>query len=118
MVDGMDERHAGELLARLRRRHRLSQAQLAIRAGTSQAAISRIERGLESPTVDRLALLLQVMGEELTLDTRRMGPWADANDIADERAMTAEDRLEQGIALAEFVTALAASGEARAVDGR
>jgi transcriptional regulator with XRE-family HTH domain len=56
-----------QLLRDARRRHGLTQAQLAARARTSQAAISRIERGLVSPTVETLATLLDLMGEELTL---------------------------------------------------
>ena len=117
--DGMQHRHvtAGAMVAQLRRRHRLSQAQLAIRAGTSQAAISRIERGRESPTVNRLAALLQVMGETLTLAARPMQPWADANDLATERGMTADERLEQGVQLAEFATELAASGAQQDANG-
>ena len=46
---------AAELLRDARRRHGLTQRQLAARARTSQAAISRIERGLVSPTVGTLA---------------------------------------------------------------
>lgn len=108
----------GALVARVRQQHELTQAQLAVRAGTSQAAISRIERGLESPTVDRLAALLQVMGETLDLATEPMQPWADAADVARERAMTADERLAQGIQLAEFVTELAATGTRRDADDR
>lgn len=57
----------GQLLREVRRRHGLTQRQLAARARTSQAAISRIERGLVSPTVATLATLLDLMGEELEL---------------------------------------------------
>jgi transcriptional regulator with XRE-family HTH domain len=59
---------AGELLRETRRRHGLTQRQLAARARTSQAAISRIERGLVSPTVDMLARLLWMMNEQLVLE--------------------------------------------------
>jgi transcriptional regulator with XRE-family HTH domain len=59
---------AGELLRTVRRRHGLSQAQLAARARTSQAAISRIERGQVSPSVATLTTLLDLIGEELALD--------------------------------------------------
>ena len=38
-----------------------------MRAKTSQDAISRIERGVESPTLERLAHLLMVLGERLEL---------------------------------------------------
>ena len=57
----------GELLRDVRRRHGLTQRQLAARARTSQAAISRIERGLVSPSVATLGTLLDLMGEELVL---------------------------------------------------
>ena len=59
---------AATLLREVRRRHGLTQRQLAARARTSQAAISRIERGLVSPSVETLARLLDLMGEELRLD--------------------------------------------------
>lgn len=58
----------GELLRTVRRRHGLTQQQLAMRARTSQAAISRIERDLVSPSVATLATLLDLMGEKLVLD--------------------------------------------------
>ena len=57
----------GELLRAARRRHGLTQAQLAARARTSQAAISRIERDVVSPSIATLAQLLDLMGEELVL---------------------------------------------------
>jgi transcriptional regulator with XRE-family HTH domain len=57
----------GELLRAARRRHGLTQAQLAARARTSQAAISRIERDVVSPSVATLAQLLDLMGDELVL---------------------------------------------------
>src|SRR5947199_10150267 len=58
---------AGELLRDVRRRHGLTQKQLAARARTSQAAISRIERDQVSPSIDTLASLVDLMGEELEL---------------------------------------------------
>ena len=61
---------SGTLLAAVRRRHGLTQAQLAARARTSQAAISRIERGVVSPSVSTLAELLDLMGEELVLEAQ------------------------------------------------
>jgi transcriptional regulator with XRE-family HTH domain len=61
---------ASVLLREGRARQNISQRQLALRAGTSQDAISRIERGVESPTIERLGHLLMVLGERLELDTR------------------------------------------------
>lgn len=57
------------LLREARKRHGISQRRLALRAGTSQDAISRIERGVESPTLERLTNLLMVLGERLELDS-------------------------------------------------
>jgi transcriptional regulator with XRE-family HTH domain len=60
----------GELLREARKRHGVTQAQLAARARTSQAAISRIERGLVSPSIASLAHLLEMLNEELQLSSR------------------------------------------------
>lgn len=61
--------NASELLRDARVRRGVSQRRLALRAGTSQDAISRIERGVESPTFERLANLLMVLGERLEVDS-------------------------------------------------
>jgi len=58
----------GELIRATRRRRGLSQQRLARRAGTRQSAISRLERGEISPTVETLELLLNAMGERLELE--------------------------------------------------
>lgn len=62
---------AATLLRQARRRSGLSQRRLALRAGTSQDAISRIERGAEAPGLDRLRRMLLLCGEELRLSTQR-----------------------------------------------
>ena len=63
---------AGELIREARARHGLTQKQLAIRARTSQAAISRIERGLVSPSIETLQKLLAMVNEELVLEAREL----------------------------------------------
>jgi transcriptional regulator with XRE-family HTH domain len=75
------------LLREARARQGISQRRLALRAGTSQDAISRIERGVESPTLERLAGLLMVLGERLELDTAPLveGGGAGARLSARER---------------------------------
>jgi transcriptional regulator with XRE-family HTH domain len=60
---------ASTLLREARKRHGISQRRLALRAKTSQDAISRIERGVESPTLERLTHLLMMLGEDLELNT-------------------------------------------------
>lgn len=94
---------AAELLRTVRRRHGLTQKQLAIRARTSQAAISRIERGLVSPGVDTLAELLRLMNEELVLDAHAVDWGHDVTLIRRNLELSPEERVRQGVALAEFV---------------
>jgi transcriptional regulator with XRE-family HTH domain len=55
---------------------RLSQTALAYRAGTTQQAISRIEHGLVSPTVEMLSRLAAACGDGLALG------WKFAGEIA------------------------------------
>ena len=86
---------AGELLRTTRRKHGLTQRQLATRARTSQAAISRIERDLVSPSVSTLAELLRRMNEELVLEAREVD-WG--HDVALDRtnvSFTVAQRLDK-----------------------
>jgi DNA-binding XRE family transcriptional regulator len=53
-----------EFLA-LRRRRRMTQAQLASRSGVPQSEISRIERGAANPTAATLRALVEALGAEL-----------------------------------------------------
>ena len=62
--------HAGELLREARIRHGLSQEQLAIRAGTTQSAIARIERDRTSPSIKTLTALFQAMEEDFVFGAR------------------------------------------------
>lgn len=102
----------GELVKQRRLKHGLSQRRLAHRAGTSQSAIARIETGTEDVTWSRLRLLLLVMGEEPVLDTAPLPGRYDAWDILEERRMTPEARLENGLRFSNFSSRLHAAGEA------
>lgn len=104
---------SAELLRAVRRRHGLSQSQLAARARTSQAAISRIERGLVSPGVDTLAELLRLMNEELVLEATPVDWGYDVTLIRQNLELTPTDRLNRGVAWSRRVTALR-SASARA----
>lgn len=103
---------AGELLREARRRHGLTQKQLAIRARTSQAAISRIERGLVSPTVDTLGKLLAMVNEELVLDARPVDWGHDLTLIQGNLELDVEERLAQAEAYADFAEELRRAGRA------
>lgn len=96
---------AGELLRTARRRHGLTQRQLAIRARTSQAAISRIERELVSPAVSTLAELLRLMNEELVLDAREVDWGHDVTLVRRNLELPVGDRVRQGVAWSRLVAA-------------
>ena len=87
---------SADLLKTVRRRHGLTQKQLAARARTSQAAISRIERGLVSPSIDMLANLVDLMGEELQLAAAPIDYGHDEfRRIVSEVARLLEERASQ-----------------------
>jgi transcriptional regulator with XRE-family HTH domain len=84
----------GELLRQVRRRHGLTQRQLAARARTSQAAVSRIERDVVSPSVSTLATLLDLMGEELVLDARQIDYGHDRTLLRENLARSVDERID------------------------
>ena len=101
---------AGELVRELRARHGLSQAALAYRAGTTQQAISRIERGLVSPTAEMLARLAAACGEELVLNARPRGVPFDDDQLEERARMRPAQRLELSASWNEFAGEIALAG--------
>lgn len=93
----------GEVLREARGRHGLTQAQLAARARTSQAAISRIERDLVSPSVAMLASLLHLMNEELVLATREVDWGHDETLLEANLRKTAAERFRHGVSFSRWV---------------
>lgn len=57
---------------------------------TSQDAISRIERGVESPTLERLDRLLRVLGERLELSATALSV-----DDTDAAPLSSGERLRE-----------------------
>lgn len=94
---------AAQLLREVRRRHGLTQQQLAARARTSQAAISRIERGLVSPSAATIGRLLHLMGEELELQARAVDWGHDPELLRRNLAKTPDARVRDGVAFSNFV---------------
>jgi transcriptional regulator with XRE-family HTH domain len=94
---------AGQLLRESRLQHGLTQKQLAIRARTSQAAISRIERGLVSPTVEMLERLLDLLGEELRLSAAPIDYGHDRTLLSQNLDRTVSERIEHMTDFANFV---------------
>jgi transcriptional regulator with XRE-family HTH domain len=76
---------------------------LAIRAGTTQSAISRIEKDRISPTVQTLTELLYLLGEDLELVSAERDAGIDPTLIDERLRMSDEERLEYGRAFADQV---------------
>lgn len=106
-----------ELIRSTRKRFGLSQRQLALRAGTAQAAVSRIERGDVSPTFHMVRQLMLAMGEEPVLSGRRLPTDWDGAHMASTLARTPEERLELAVSWNRMAGRLAAAGRAARGDG-
>jgi transcriptional regulator with XRE-family HTH domain len=92
----------GRLLREARHAHRVTQKQLANRAGTTQSAISRIERDRISPTIETLATLLHLLGRELVLETKD-DTWAgDRTLLRHNLDLSPAERLAQATGWANF----------------
>jgi transcriptional regulator with XRE-family HTH domain len=93
----------GQLLQGARRRHGVSQARLAARGGTTQSAISRIERDQVSPSIETLRSLLYLLGEDLRLTSEARDSGIDRTLNRERLRLAPEERLEQGLEFADFV---------------
>jgi transcriptional regulator with XRE-family HTH domain len=100
-----------------RERLGLSQRRLALRAGTTQAAISRIERGIVSPTFATLRELMLAMGEEPVLGARRLPTDWDPAHMTSTLARTPEERLALAFSWNKMAGRLADAGRRAAEDG-
>jgi transcriptional regulator with XRE-family HTH domain len=83
--------NAATMLRGARRGAGLSQRELARRADVTQASVSRIERGVVSPTMDTLNRLLRECGWELEAVLRRGD--VDRSLIRERLAMTPTQRI-------------------------
>ena len=61
-------------LFKLRREAHLTQADVASKLGVDQSAISRIETGQQSATVDQLISMCQLYGATVTIERVRVPP--------------------------------------------
>ena len=100
----------GALLA-ARARQGLSQRRLAVRAGTSQDAISRIERGVEAPTLERFAQLMLAMGLLPVLSVAPLECPVPGEELAAAAAMTPVERLCEASSWNRVAGRLADAGE-------
>jgi|SRR5665811_38201 len=101
----------GQLVRDAREHLGLSQRRLAVRAGTSQDAISRIERGIEAPTIERLSRILLVLGSRLSLDVEPLERGAPRSELAATAATDPGERLREAAGWNRLASGLAAAGE-------
>jgi transcriptional regulator with XRE-family HTH domain len=93
---------AAALVREARSRQGISQAQLALRAGTSQHAVSLIERGLRRPSLDTLERLLLVTGHRLAGGLEIAATEEDPIHLAAGQRLAPAERLDQGFAWGQF----------------
>ncbi len=101
----------GSILREAREQQGLSQRRLALRAGTSQDAISRIERGVEAPTLERFARLMLVLGRRSVLRVEPLESPVPVPELGVDAEMTAPERLREAIGWNLVASRLAAAGE-------
>jgi transcriptional regulator with XRE-family HTH domain len=96
----------GEILRDARRRHEVSQQELAIRAGTTQSAISRIEKDRVSPTIATLSELLYLLGEDLMLNVEPRDFGIDRTLNRSNLALTPDQRVSRALEFGDFIREL------------
>jgi transcriptional regulator with XRE-family HTH domain len=99
----MDGPTPGQLLREARRRHGVSQARLATRAGTTQSAISRMESDRVSPSVETLRSLLHLLGEDLVLSAQERETGVDRAMTRERLRLTPSERAEYARVMADQV---------------
>lgn len=106
----------GEVVKRARSQRGLSQSRLALRAGTDQAAVSRIERGDISPSVETVERLLAALGLRLAPEPVPLEREHDPLHLQASLRRSAEERLRLAISWNRLAGRLAEQG--RQADGR
>ena len=106
----------GGQLKALRQAIGWSQAELATRAGTTQAVVSRIERGLQSPTIAMAERLHAALGARMVILSEPLA--VDPVHLAHERQLPMAERLERAFAWMRFNSQLqGAAARSRAARG-
>ena len=109
--------NVGGVLREAREQQGLSQRRLALRAGTSQDAISRIERGVEAPTLERFAQLLVALGRRPVLTVEPLDSPVAQSELVASDAMTANERLREASSWNRVASQLAIAGERARSEG-
>lgn len=89
---------AAELVRRCRLDAGLTQQQLAVRAGTTKTAVSRLEAGHLSPSFETVGRLLLCMGYDLDVTATPMTPRTDPAQLDAVAGLTPTQRLDHALA--------------------
>lgn len=95
-----------DLVRRCRVESGLTQRRLAIRAGTTKTAISRLEGGHVSPTFETVERLLLCLGYGLDLEAVPLVPRSDAAQLEAVADLTSTERLDHALASQSSVAGL------------
>jgi transcriptional regulator with XRE-family HTH domain len=87
-------RNIGDLLRRERELRRLTQQDLAVRAGVTQATVARVENGTRNAAIPLVERLFAVMGRQLTLGVEELEADVDQR-IAELAARPIVDRIAE-----------------------
>jgi transcriptional regulator with XRE-family HTH domain len=102
---------AGQLIREARRTAGLTQRSLALRTGTTQSAIARLENDQTNPTVETLEAMLHATGHRLSLAAEpREDAGVDESLIRDHLRAPREARLASVEPMYETGRELAAAG--------
>ena len=103
---------ARHLIREARRRAGLSQAELAERAGTTQSAIARLERGRTTPSLERTRELIRACGLDLRFELVPIDD-ADLSLARTNRRLSVDARVRQNANAVAFATAARKAARAR-----
>jgi hypothetical protein len=104
--------NAADTIRALRQRHGISQRRLALRAGTSQAAISQLESGRRDLSVGTLERILLALGYRLNVVAEPLPLDVDEGHFRADLAAPMADRLARALAWDRFGTELAGAAAA------
>ncbi len=101
--------YGGDLIREARRRAGLTQAELAIRAATTQSSVARWESGRTAISLDDIRRLVRLCGFELELMLvpRDDSDSAQATRLAD---LSGQERMDRHARVARQLTALRQAG--------
>jgi uncharacterized protein len=102
--------NAGKMIRDARAALGVSQRTLALRAGTDQAAVSRIERGEVSPSLETVERLLAAMGQRLDLTSVPVEREYDPLHLRANLQRTPEERLRLAISWNRLADRLTEAG--------